>query len=60
LSESLTYYDIRVGKQAGQTKLPRHAGSFFKPSAAAMAFLAPESKISNTKKAYIQTVPIIN
>lgn len=50
LSESLTYYDIRVGKKARQTKLPQHASSFFKPSAAAMAFLAPESKITDTKK----------
>jgi len=53
LSESLTYYDIRVGKKAIQTKLPRHAGSFFKPSAAAMAFLVPESKISSTQKKLI-------
>ena len=53
LSESLTYYDIRVGKKARQTKLPQHAGSFFKPSAAAMAFLAPESKISSTQKKLI-------
>ena len=41
LSEALTYYNIQVGKKARQTKLPQHAGSFFKPSAAAMAFLAP-------------------
>lgn len=53
LSEALTYYDIRVGKKARQTKLPQHAGSFFKPSAAAMAFLAPESKLSNTQKKLI-------
>ncbi|MNI50423.1 hypothetical protein D3C73_1050830 [compost metagenome] len=53
LSESLTYYDIRVGKKARQTKIPQHAGSFFKPSAAAMAFLAPESKISSTQKKLI-------
>jgi len=46
LPESLSYYDIRVGKKARQTKLPRQAGSIFKPSAAPMAFLAPGSPCS--------------
>lgn len=50
LSEALTYYNIQVGKKARQTKLSQHAGSFFKPSAAAMAFLAPETKLSNAQK----------
>ncbi|RBQ01917.1 hypothetical protein DRW42_28085 [Pedobacter miscanthi] len=50
MSESLTYYEIREGKKARQTNLPQHAGSFFTPSAAAMAFLAPESKLAAHKK----------
>ncbi|NTD99904.1 hypothetical protein G6M26_30890 [Agrobacterium tumefaciens] len=53
MSEALTYYNIQVGKKARQTKLPQHAGSFFKPSAAAMAFLAPETKLSNAQKKLI-------
>jgi len=51
LSEALAYYDIRLGKKKACKKRPAHKGSFFKPSLAAMAFLAHEDRLSKEQKA---------
>lgn len=45
LSEALIYYDIRIGKKASQSKFPQRTGSFFKPSQAAMLFIAAKDKL---------------
>lgn len=45
LSEALIYYDIRIGKKASKSKFPQRTGSFFKPSQAAMLFIAAKDKL---------------
>jgi transposase len=56
LSEALAYYGIRIGKKARNAKSPQQAGSFFKPSNAAMLFLTPENKLNETQKELIDNL----
>lgn len=61
LSGALHYYGIRVGKKAGLTRTPpTQAGTFFKPSTAAIWFVSDQTTLNQASRNTLSELCIIS